>query len=156
MQLMAVDTLEVEPLLDLTRRTEKYSMTHKLASLLFTGFLLPMLVEAAELSISSRQEIDLLLEKLGNSSCEFYRNGAWHDSGKAQAHLQRKLAYLIDKHQVGSAEEFIEIGASRSSISGKPYLVRCNKQPEIRSDVWLQKELDSIRMNAAARTVRKN
>lgn len=115
-----------------------------------------MLVQAAELSISSRQEIDLLLEKLGNSSCEFYRNGAWHDSGKAQAHLQRKLAYLIDKHQVGSAEEFIEIGASRSSISGKPYLVRCDKQPEIRSAVWLQKELDSIRMNAAARTVRKN
>lgn len=156
MQLMAVDTLEVETLLDLTRRTEKYSMTHKLASLLFTGLLLPMLVQAAELSISSRQEIDLLLEKLGNSSCEFYRNGAWHDSSKAQAHLQRKLAYLIDKHQVGSAEEFIEIGASRSSISGKPYLVRCDKQPEIRSDVWLQKELDSIRMNAAARTVRKN
>lgn len=156
MQLMAANTLEVEPLIDLTRRTEKYSMTHKLASLLFAGLLLPVLAQAAELSISSRQEIDLLLEKLGNSSCEFYRNGTWHGAGKAQAHLQKKLAYLIDKHQVGSAEEFIETGASKSSVSGKPYLVRCNKQPEIPSAVWLQKELDSIRMNAAARTVRKN
>ncbi len=98
----------------------------------------------------------MLLEKLGNSSCEFYRNGAWHNASKAQAHLQKKLAYLIDKHQVGSAEEFIEIGASKSSISGKSYLVRCNKQPEIPSAAWLRSELDSIRMNAATRTVRKN
>lgn len=135
---------------------ENKYMTRKPSSLVFAILILPLLAQSAELSVTARQEIDLLLDRLGSSSCEFYRNGTWHSAANAHDHLNRKLAYLLDKHRVSSAEEFIEIGASKSSVSGKPYLVRCNKQPEIPSAFWLRRELDSIRVNAAAQTARKN
>lgn len=92
-----------------------------------------------------RAEIDRLLAKMQSSSCEFNRNGTWHSASEAKSHLLHKLEYLEDKNAVQSTEQFIELGASSSSSTGRPYLVRCGTAPAMESKVWLSSELKAIR-----------
>ena len=70
-----------------------------------------------------RAEIDALLSKLQASDCQFNRNGAWHSGAEAKEHLQRKFDYLERRGAIDSAEKFIELAASRSSTTGKVYLL---------------------------------
>lgn len=92
-----------------------------------------------------RVEIDALLGKLQSSACEFNRNGAWHNASTAKTHLLQKLKYLEDRNAIQSTEQFIELGASRSSVSGKSYLVRCANAAAVESKSWLAIELKAIR-----------
>lgn len=103
-------------------------------------------VFAAEPSPASKQEVEHLFSYLRNSGCEFFRNGTWYDGKAAVDHLQKKYQYLVDKGMVSSAESFIDKGASESSMSGKPYLVRCgaNAKP-VESAAWLKAELAKYR-----------
>lgn len=100
---------------------------------------------AAPLPAAAKAEVTALLGRLQTSSCEFNRNGDWHAAAEARAHLERKLAYLEDKNLVKTTEEFIERGASKSSMSGKPYLVRCAGAAPVESKVWLTRELTALR-----------
>src|SRR5262245_3074261 len=101
---------------------------------------------AAEPPATAKQEIRYLLAHLEASGCQFYRNGSWHSAKDASGHLQKKYQYLLDRGMISSAESFIEQGASSSSMSGKPYQVRCGNdaKPET-SAVWLTAELSRIR-----------
>ena len=103
---------------------------------------------AATLPPAARSEIEILLSRLAASGCEFKRNGSWHTAAEAQAHLHRKLEYLVDKGAVASTEQFIERAASRSSISGRAYLVRCGSQAPVASGAWLRAELQAMRSAA--------
>jgi Family of unknown function (DUF5329) len=106
---------------------------------------LTSLALAGSLTASSKTEIELMLTALKSSGCQFYRNGNWYSGAEAQAHLLMKLSYLDDKNLIKSAEEFIELGASTSSASGKPYQVRCGKVSAVDSKQWLQSQLKSLR-----------
>ena len=103
---------------------------------------------AVSLTPAARGEIEDLLSRLGTSDCKFKRNGSWHTSEKAQAHLHRKLDYLVDRDAVASAEQFIERAASKSSKSGKPYQVQCSNQAPVSSSQWLHTELNALRAEA--------
>ena len=92
-----------------------------------------------------RTEIDLLLGRLQASGCEFNRNGTWYSGADARDHLLLKLEYLENKTTVQSTERFIELAATRSSISGKPYLVRCGSAAPVESRLWLTGQLGIIR-----------
>jgi hypothetical protein len=48
-----------------------------------------------------------------------------------------------------SAEDFIRMAGSESSMSGKPYRVACPDEPEVDSQVWLEAALRRIREAAA-------
>lgn len=96
-----------------------------------------------------RAEIDALLGRLLASDCRFFRNGSWHGASEAKAHLLRKLEYLEGRDAVKSTEQFIQLGASSSSTSGKPYLVKCGASAPIESKAWLSNELRSLRAPAA-------
>jgi len=100
---------------------------------------------AAELSSSAKTEIDALLNGLGTSKCQFYRNGSWHSGSEARDHLQMKLEYLVEKGLITNSEEFIEKAGTESSLSGQPYKVSCPNQKEQPSAVWLRSELRKIR-----------
>ena len=100
---------------------------------------------AAELSASARQEIEHLFSHLEQSGCQFQRNGAWHSAPDAAAHLRQKYGYLRKKKLLGSTEDFIERAASQSSMSGKPYEVRCAQGAAVRSADWLGAELKLYR-----------
>ena len=90
-------------------------------------------------------EIDGLFAALLQSGCEFSRNGSWYNAKQASQHLQGKYDYLLKKKLVPNTEAFIERAASQSSMSSKPYLVRCPGQPEVASKQWFSEELQKIR-----------
>ncbi|KRB84370.1 DUF5329 domain-containing protein [Duganella sp. Root198D2] len=102
-------------------------------------------VQAAPLPAAARAEVEALLTRLQSSGCQFNRNGSWYSGADARSHLLRKLEYLEKKDLVKSADQFIDLGASSSSSSGKPYLVRCGAAAPVESKAWLSAELKAIR-----------
>lgn len=92
-----------------------------------------------------RAEIDALFKALQASGCQFNRNGSWYSAAEAQAHLTKKLEYLEGKNLIKSAEDFVNLAASTSSSSGKPYQVRCDSAPVTESKVWLHSQLTALR-----------
>lgn len=90
-------------------------------------------------------EIDQLLSALGSSKCQFNRNGTWHSAEEATRHLSRKRDYLAKKGLVTTTESLIALAASKSSLSGTPYQVRCPGAPTVKSSVWLTRQLAELR-----------
>src|SRR5260370_41995035 len=85
---------------------------------------------AAELSPSAQTEIDALLNRLGTSKCQFYRNGSWHSGSEARGHLQMKIQDLVEKGLITDSEEFIDNTAAARRRMGEPYKVRGPQQKE--------------------------
>lgn len=111
--------------------------------------LLSSSLHAAALSAASQREIAHLLTYLEHSGCIFLRNGTWHEPKEARAHLERKYEYLMKRSPVDSAEDFIERGASSSSMSGEHYVVQCPGQVKVTSGDWLRAELSRFRQSNA-------
>jgi hypothetical protein len=66
---------------------------------------------------------------------EFIRNGSEYDDGKAAAaHLRMKLQNAGGKVQ--TADDFIRLCASRSYITGKPYMIRLSNGKTIKSEEY--------------------
>jgi hypothetical protein len=114
-----------------------------LHALLLLAFAFPMARAAP--SGSDAEEIEHLLSYLAISDCAFNRNGKWYPALQAAKHLRGKYDYLLAKDLLSSAESFIERAASRSSVSGKPYLVRCGAAGPIESGPWFRAELQRFR-----------
>lgn len=87
----------------------------------------------------SREEITHLLDFVARSPCAFLRNGKVYPAAEARAHLERKYAALKDR--IRTAEDFINLAAARSSLSGESYRVRCNPGQERETSAWLKSEL---------------
>lgn len=98
-------------------------------------------VLAAAPSARAQREINHLLDHLERSGCEFYRNGDWYSAKDAHAHIEKKYSYLLEKGLVANAEDFIQRAASQSSMSGKPYMVRCDGAAPMPSARWFLDEL---------------
>jgi hypothetical protein len=107
--------------------------------------LLSVPVARAEPPIKVQIEVNFLLGYVEGSGCEFYRNGSWHDSRTAQAHLRDKYNYLAARNLIRSTEDFIDRAATASSLSGRPYEVRCNGGAVVTSSQWLRDELARYR-----------
>ena len=120
--------------------------------------LLPLLIVGQLLSSSSRAEttpvaqaeIDYLLEFVGKSGCEFYRNGKWYTAEKAQAHLRSKYENVVARWSVDTAEDFIAKVATKSSMSGRTYEAKCRGAAAIPSSQWLTDALTRHRAEGAA------
>ncbi len=108
---------------------------------LFGTLVLPSALAAPTLA-SVNAEITALMTRLDTGRCEFNRNGSWYSSSEAKAHLLLKLGGAGDFQ---SAEQFIERVGSRSSMSGRLYLVRCGVSTPIASGEWLTAQLKEIR-----------
>jgi len=93
------------------------------------------------------KEIDYLMDYVATSECVFIRNGNEYGPKKAVDHIQRKYHHF--RKEIDSAEEFITLSASKSSVSGKPYFIQCsNREPE-RADTWLSAALLRYRGKAS-------
>lgn len=103
---------------------------------------------AADPSEATRREVAHLFEHLEKSGCQFQRNGTWHDAPQAAQHLRQKHDYLLKKGLAPTAEAFIERAGTQSSMSGKPYEVRCGTAAPVRSADWLKAELARYRQRA--------
>lgn len=89
------------------------------------------------------QTVKYLLDFVVNSSCSFIRNGQSYTPNEAAEHMKAKYDYF--KKQIKTAEDFIRLAATKSLISGQPYLVKTKDGKEIESAVWLSKVLNDYR-----------
>jgi hypothetical protein len=115
------------------------------------ALLLMTLLPFSAIGQSSSAEIGQLFKALEASGCAFNRNGTWYSAAEASAHLHRKYDYLSKKGLAKSAESFIDQAASKSSMSGKPYLVRCGTAAPVQSKSWFLGKLVELRQNSSRR-----
>ena len=113
--------------------------------LLLLAILLSSTSYAADRKDIMEKEIQHLFDHLKNSDCEFNRNGKWYNAEEAVEHINNKYQYLIKKGLINSTEQFIDRAASESSMSGKPYVVKCAQSKPIKSSVWFKRELTRFR-----------
>jgi hypothetical protein len=95
-----------------------------------------------------QSEVAHLFDYVENSGCQFYRNGSWYDAHQARTHLELKYRYLCTKGQVSCAEDVIEKAGSTSSMSGKPYQIKCGDTSPVLSGDWFKAELKRYRSQA--------
>lgn len=117
----------------------------------FGALLLAALASAAlttaRAASPAEAEISHLLDYLSASPCVFIRNGEASTAPDARAHIERKYQHV--GKLVTTAEDFIAYAATRSSVSGQPYRVRCGER-EFPSAAWLKEELARYRGETAA------
>ena len=118
------------------------------AMILLVAALIAGAAQAAEPSAMAKKEIQYLFSYLESSGCQFLRNGSWYSAKDASSHLQQKYKYLLNKGMISTAESFIEQGATNSSMSRKPYRVRCGSDGKIEaSGPWFIAELAKYRQS---------
>ena len=92
--------------------------------------------------------IQFLLNHVADSGLTFIRNSKRHDAADAAEHMNSKYEYFRDK--IKTPEDFIRRCASKSLLSGEPYLVVLENGEEIRTDAWLLRALTVYRRGLAA------
>jgi hypothetical protein len=98
---------------------------------------------------AERLKIAQLLEQVESSGCTFFRNDSEHNSTDAAKHLRLKLDkatssfFGFGKPKDVSAKAFIDKIASESSMSGKPYKMKCGTVL-VTSREWLNDKLKLI------------
>lgn len=75
----------------------------------------------------------------------FIRNGREYDAGKASNHLRLKLKTLGNK--VKTAEDFINLCASKSSMTGESYLIRFADGSIMKSEQFFKDKLKALAAN---------
>ncbi|MEQ1514966.1 MAG: DUF5329 domain-containing protein [Usitatibacteraceae bacterium] len=93
----------------------------------------------------TNDEVMHLLKFVQESGCEFNRNNSRHNAKDAREHLELKYTTLAKRGLIEKAEDFIERGASQSSMSGQAYQIRCADGKSIPSARWLTEELRMYR-----------
>ena len=109
--------------------------------------LLPQATLAATPEVAAR-EINHLLEHVGSSGCEFYRNGIWYKGNLGEVHLRDKYDWLSLRNMIEVTGDFIDKGATQSSMTGLEYKVRCPGRETVTSRQWLNEELQRYRASA--------
>ena len=93
--------------------------------------------------LSENRKIEAIIRIVDElKDATFIRNGSEHDCHAAAKHMRDK--WNAQRSKIRTAEDFIELAASRSSISGKPYLIRFKDGREIESGTFLREELRKL------------
>jgi len=85
------------------------------------------------------QTIQHLIGYVSGSDLTFVRNASEYTPKEAAEHMLRKYRHFRD--DIDTPEEFIELCATRSLLSGKPYLVIDRQGNERPTSDWLRAEL---------------
>lgn len=94
------------------------------------------------------EEIELLLHYIGAmEGASFIRNGNAHTPKEAEAHL--RLKWTNQKSRIATAEDFIRLCGTKSSISKKAYVIRFKDGHEEDAAVVLSKQLQVVRAASA-------
>ena len=109
---------------------------------------MPVVLHSHALAMDPEVEktINHLLKLVEESNCTFIRNDEEHDAQNAAQHIKKKYDYFKDK--IDTPEEFIELCATKSLLSGRPYMVRCEGGREQPTADWLKAALDDYRSNS--------
>ena len=121
-----------------------------LVALTVSSTLFGPLPAAAEVPAGVKAEVDHLIAFIGESGCEFYRNGSWYDGKKGQSHVSDKYTWLLGRDMIQTTNDFIDKAATQSSMSNQAYQVRCKGGEPIASAKWLSDELSRFRLATKA------
>ena len=95
------------------------------------------------------KRIEYLITSVENlTGAKFVRNGKEYDGKQAAAHLRMKLKNTAS--MVHSAEDFIKICASKSYLSGKPYLIVFPNGQTVPSEAFFRQRLKEFDGKGAA------
>ena len=108
--------------------------------MLCLGCAWPLMADVPE---SQKAEVRHLIDYLRNSDCVMIRNGKAHVGEDGAKHVQRKYDYF--RNDISTTEEFIELSATKSTMSSKLYQVQCPGVAPQTSRDWLLQELGSYR-----------
>jgi hypothetical protein len=95
---------------------------------------------------NAQAEVEYLLGAVADSGCQFNRNGDWYDAKAASAHLRAKYNSLVALGRFATAMDFIEEVATKSSLSGQAYLIRCASAEPLPTNQWLREALARFRL----------
>ena len=88
------------------------------------------------------KQIDQLINAVGESNCQFIRNGKSYNPAESVTHITKKYDYYKD--DIDSIDKFIELSASKSMMSGKRYKIQCPGSTAEFSSAWLSKKAIEI------------
>jgi hypothetical protein len=111
-------------------------------NILFTVLAVLALCSGAVSAQDNREinKIEFLISSVENiKGTKFIRNGSEYDGKEAAEHLRMKLNNVGKKVQ--TAEDFIRLCASKSYISGKPYMIRTSDGKTIKSEDFFREKL---------------
>ena len=94
---------------------------------------------AAEPTEKVDTTIQYLMKTVAGSGLTFIRNGNRAKPEKAAEHMNRKYEHFRD--DIETPEDFIELCATKSLLTGKPYMVVDGQGRERRTSDWLRAEL---------------
>lgn len=97
----------------------------------------------ADVPAEQLREVEHLLVFVKESGCIINRNGSEYLAKKGLSHIEKKYDYFRD--DISSTEEFIELSATKSTMSGDYYTVKCPGKKSIRTKDWLLAELKRYR-----------
>jgi hypothetical protein len=89
------------------------------------------------------ESINYLLNYVAKSDATFIRNGQIHTPQEAVDHIKAKYEHF--KNEIKPPEDFIRLSASKSLLTGQPYLVRTRDGKEMQLDTWLTAALKNHR-----------
>jgi len=89
------------------------------------------------------ESIKFLLDYIAKSNATFIRNGQKHTPPEAASHIKAKYEHF--KSEIKTPEDFIRLSASKSLLTGQPYLVRTVDGKEMHLDAWLTEALKKHR-----------
>jgi hypothetical protein len=94
-----------------------------------------------------KKKIDFLIASVGNlKGAKFIRNGTEHDGKEAAEHLRKKLHNAGGKVQ--TTNDFIILCASKSYVSGEPYLIKLSNGKTIKSEQYFRAKLKEYKSTA--------
>ena len=119
--------------------TVNFALSALTAALLLVFSVPP--VEAAD--PEAQTEIEYLLGYISQSDYRFIRSGKEYAAAEGAEHMRQKLQKAGSR--VKSADEFVRGIASKSYLTGEPYLVKAPDGRQFEAGEWLTKALWAFR-----------
>ncbi|MFM2221567.1 MAG: hypothetical protein RLZZ553_1315 [Verrucomicrobiota bacterium] len=132
--------------MNLSQRSMGMNRIINILCVLIATIVLPQATMAEELS--EQAKIEALIQTVESlTDAKFVRNGSDYNAKSAAKFLRSK--WDSQRKEVNSAEDFIAVIATRSSTTGKPYLIRPKNGAETPCADFLKEQLK--RIEAAAK-----
>jgi len=103
----------------------------------------PLGAAGAAVPANETERIEYLIQSIEQlSNAKFIRNGSTYDAKPAADHL--RLKWREAGARIKTAQQFIELCASRSSVSGQPYRIRFADGSIVTSEAFLRAKLKEL------------
>ncbi len=112
------------------------------AKLAVLMLLIPLLARAEE-TATLDTTVSYLISYVAGSGLTFVRNARTYTAAEAAEHMNNKYRHF--KEDIRTAEDFVALCATKSLLSGKPYLVITEQGEKVRTSEWLLAALSDYR-----------